>query len=296
VAAASEPLAAILPRLGVDASAALAEGRVFIGRRRARSAEELVAPGEEVVMFPARSTGSERARILSEADGVVAAYKPSDMVTVADQRGRGASLIREVAGLIGCREAELHPTSRLDLGVSGVVLLARNASAQRKLAAAREAGRYRRRYVAIATRAPDPPVGTWTVPIGRGSDPRHRRAGGEDAKSAETAYALAAVAPSSALLAVEPRTGRTHQIRVHAADAGCPLLGDAAYGGPTRLVSPRGDVTRLSRIALHAAWVEITGPDGDTFRAEAPIPSDLARIWELSSGEPSAWARALARW
>jgi 23S rRNA pseudouridine1911/1915/1917 synthase len=290
------PLGAILPRLGADAAQALAEGRIFIGRRRVNRETERVEQGDEVIMFPPRGGSSERARVLAEREGMVAAYKPAEMPTIADHHGHGASLEREVAALVGeDRGAALHPTSRLDVGVSGVVLFATTEAARTSLARARAEGRYLRRYVAVAAKAPEPSSGRWTAPIGRDANPRHRRAFGAAAKPADTAYALVATAGPAVLLSIEPRTGRTHQIRVHAAHAGCPLMGDAAYGGPSRIVSATGAVSRMARIALHAAWIDVPVAEG-TWRVEAPIPEDLARIWELLSGDPSAWARAVARW
>jgi 23S rRNA-/tRNA-specific pseudouridylate synthase len=97
------------------------------------------------------------------------------------------------------------------------------------------------------------------------------------------------------MLAVEPQTGRTHQIRVHAAHAGTPLVGDGAYGGPTRIVAPTGAATTTTRIALHCARVEVPGARGPLV-AEAEIPPDLRAIWAKLGGDDAAWAAALAKW
>jgi 23S rRNA-/tRNA-specific pseudouridylate synthase len=92
-----------------------------------------------------------------------------------------------------------------------------------------------------------------------------------------------AEAASPALLAVEPVTGRKHQIRVHARLAGCPLLGDRAYGGPTRLLGRDGSVRRLERIALHAARVELHAARG-IWRVQAPLPEELVDLWRQLGG------------
>jgi hypothetical protein len=92
---------------------------------------------------------------------------------------------------------------------------------------------------------------------------------------------------------VEPETGRTHQIRVHASDAGCPLVGDTVYGGSARIVAQSGAVSAVDRIALHAAWVEIPSADDRVFRVEAAIPEDLEAIWSAFGGAPSDWSLAL---
>jgi 23S rRNA-/tRNA-specific pseudouridylate synthase len=285
-------ISAILPRFGEGALRALDEGRIFIGKRRAAAADA-VRTGDEVWLYPARPLPREPPRILLEREGIVAAYKPPDMATVADHRGSAGSLETVVKEMLGRRES-LVASSRLDVGVSGVVLLATDDASRRTLAHAREQGRYRRHYVAISSATPTPERGLWTGSIGRAVDPRLRRVGGSSAVLAETAYAVSATAPKGALLAVEPKTGRTHQIRVHAAHAGCPLWGDAAYGGSTRLVSDNGTVAPVERIALHAAWVEVALAEGENWRVEAPLPSDFEAIWAGCGGDLSAFAEALA--
>jgi 23S rRNA-/tRNA-specific pseudouridylate synthase len=285
-------VAAVLARFGEGAVEALAEGRIFVGKRRAR-ADDPVRSGDEVWMYPARPAALEPPRILHEERGIVAVYKPPEMATVADHGGALASLDATVARMMG-RSAPLHATSRLDVGVSGVVLFAADEHAQRRLARAREEGRYRRHYLAVGTKTPTPERGLWTGTIGRARDPRLRQVGGRTPAPAATAYATAAVAPQGALLAVEPQTGRTHQIRVHAAHAGCPLWGDGAYGGPTRVIAANGAVAEMPRIALHAAWVEITWESDAPLRVEAPLPPDFEAIWGAVGGGPSAFAAALA--
>ncbi|HKQ71486.1 MAG TPA: RNA pseudouridine synthase [Polyangiaceae bacterium] len=284
----------VLPRLGEGADSALAEGRVFIGARRAMRFTDVVHAGEEVRVYPPRQAGAESASILAEQGGIVAAYKPAEMATIADHRGARGTLADEVERLLGGRERNLTPTSRLDVGVSGVVLFARDEAARRALVRAREEGRYLRHYVALAEKAPLPEHGVWSAPIGRDRDPRRRRVGGRGAVDATTAFATVEKAPRAALLAVEPGTGRTHQIRVHAAHARSPLLGDAVYGGPVRIVSATGAVRAITRIALHAAWVEVSLGARQTLRVDAPVPAELALLWTASGGEPSAWGAALA--
>lgn len=282
----------LVATLGEEGARALDDGRVFVGRRRVRDADERVAAGERVVVHAPRAN-AEGARVIFERGGIVAAYKPAGMATIPDQRGARGSLLSTIERATGER---LHATSRLDVGVSGVVLFAATDDARRHLAAARERGRYRRHYVAIAARAPEPTRGRWTEPIGRAADPRKRAPNGRDAAAAETAYAVVATsAAGHALVAVEPKTGRTHQIRVHAAHAGAPLVGDATYGGPTRLVSASGAVTAVARVALHAAWIEVPDHGGHVLHVASDVPEDLRAIWRASGGDDVAWSRALER-
>jgi 23S rRNA pseudouridine1911/1915/1917 synthase len=282
-------LGEVLHKLGEGAERAVLEGRVFIGTRRASGASEPLEAGDQVVMYPARDGVAEAPRILADREGILAFYKPAGMPTVADQRGKVGTLEHEAAKLVGAPDAKMFPTSRLDVGVSGVVLFATDESARTRLQRARTEGRYRRHYVAIAAGVPVPSRGLWTAPIGRDRDPRRRRAFGRDAVPAETAYEVVATTPKGTLLAVEPKTGRTHQIRVHAAHAGHPLLGDAAYGGLLRIVSERGSVRVVGRIALHAGWVEVPGQGAAALRVDAAVPDDLAAIWTACGGDASAW-------
>jgi len=301
---------AILARAGADAQA-VGDGRVFVGRRRVRRADEAVCEGDEVSVAAPRGVAATGARILLHEDDLVAADKPAGIPTIADHAGAAHALVALVARAVGVDEARVHPTSRLDRDVSGVVVFALTPAAAARLKSARAAGTYERRYVAIASRAPDPARGTWDAPIGRARDPRLRAANGRDAAPASTRYAVVATAaaaaprdasgpapatpapappgPAAALLAAGPVTGRTHQIRVHAAHAGCPLVGDRDYGGPARVTLPTGRVLEPRRIALHAARVVVPGADGRARTLVSPVPDALRDLWTALGGEPGAW-------
>ncbi len=134
-----------------------------------------------------------------------------------------------------------------------------------------------------------PAEGTWTATIGRAKSPLLRAVDGPEAKEATTHWRAVGEASGTRMLSVEPITGRTHQIRVHASDAGAPLLGDRDYGGQTRLTLANGRTVAPARIALHAARVEVDG-----LVAIAPIPPELAALWSALGGERDAWTRATA--
>jgi 23S rRNA-/tRNA-specific pseudouridylate synthase len=296
-------LSEMLDRLGDGSADALAEGRIFIGTHRATRPSDRVPAGTEVIRYTARpvagdsgaaqAAASARFRVVHEAHGLVAAFKPAGIATVADHHGHAGTLVEQTAAAIGLPKERLFPTSRLDVGVSGIVVFATSDRARQSIAKARAEGRYRRHYVAIGGGNVTPERGRWTAPIGRDKDPRKRRAHGRDAVIAETAYAVAGVVAGACLLAAEPETGRTHQIRVHAADAGAALLGDRAYGGMTRLVSPSGAVRALDRIALHAAWIDIALER--PFAAEAPVPDELVSLWSALGGDEAAWQVAMLK-
>ncbi len=298
-----------------DFPSSFEEGRVFVGKRRALRASDPVRPGDIVRIGAPRAlaatAGKEELAILFHGDGLLACNKPAGLPTVPDHAGASHSLVALAAQSIGKRLEELRITSRLDRGVSGVVLFALDDAAEARLKRARAEGAYRRRYVAIACTtqqfvgegAPEAGAhGVWTRDIARAAEPRLRAASDDQGKKAETHWNAIALAPSllrsessalvPVLLAVDPITGRTHQIRVHAADGGAPLLGDRDYGGPSRLVLPNGRVLEMPRIALHAARVVVPGPHGP-LDLRAPIPSDLESAWTLLGGTRDAWERAV---
>jgi 23S rRNA-/tRNA-specific pseudouridylate synthase len=281
----------VLTRAGADPRA-VAEGRVFVGRRRVRSASEPIQPGD-VIEIAAPSGATAEASVLARTADLVAVDKPAGIPTIADHRGAAHALLTVVARGIGVAPSAIHPTSRLDRGVSGVVFFALTAAAADRLAEARRAGAYERRYIAVASRVPEPPEGLWSAPIGRAADPRLRAVGGRDATEARTRYAVCGRGPGGhALLAMAPLTGRTHQLRVHASHAGAPFLGDVDYGAPRRLTLPNGRVLELGRVALHARRVAVPGLQGERVVAVAPVPSVLEDLWAALGGEAEAWQRA----
>jgi 23S rRNA-/tRNA-specific pseudouridylate synthase len=288
-----------LARAGADAQA-VREGRVFVGRTRVRRDDECVNVGDAIEVAPARETSAadDPLIVLAREGDLVAVDKPSGIPTIPDHSGASHSLLVRVAGMLGLDPARVHPTSRLDRDVSGVVVFALSKAAGERLMKAREEGRYERRYLALAKQAPVADRGTWDAPIGRARDPRLRAIGGRDPVPAGTRFAVTAVAPGGvAMLAVSPVTGRTHQIRVHASHAVAPLLGDRAYGGPTRVTLPGGRVLEPRRIALHAARVVIpreSGTGASSLVLSAPVPPELASLWSALGGEPAAWEVSLA--
>jgi len=272
---------------------AIAEGRVFIGKKRATKPTDPVKPGDAVRVGAPGARDEAPIAILFEGSGLVAVDKPAGLPTVPDHAGSAHALVGRVARMLGRPDGDLRVTSRLDRDVSGVVVLALDEDAEARLKDARAAGSYHRRYVALA--APGlSEQGTWDAPIGRARDPRLRQANGEDAKPSQTRWRRVAETPFLALLAVDPQTGRTHQIRVHASAAGHALFGDRDYGGLLRLVGSSGSIVAPARIALHAARVTVPDAAGQAITVRAPIPPALRAIWEAAGGRDAAWEDAVS--
>jgi 23S rRNA-/tRNA-specific pseudouridylate synthase len=144
-------------------------------------------------------------------------------------------------------------------------------------------------YLGITLGVLEAARGEWLWPISL--DPRNpklRIAGaGRAQRRACTRYEVAARTGGAALLRLMPRTGRTHQLRVHAAKAGAPLFGDHAYGGPRRETLPDGTVVSARRVMLHCARVSFPWPSGQPRRFESPVPADMQRVWLALGGSPS---------
>ncbi|MGC4091718.1 MAG: pseudouridine synthase [Polyangiaceae bacterium] len=285
VVEASETLGALLGRSG--ALTALAAGRVFVDGRRCQSALEALAVGARVELYEGRDTPAP-IRILARERGLVFAEKPVGIATEPDRRGSEHALVSHVAKELGAPLASVSALSRLDVGVSGVVVLGLDAEARQRVVAARERGALSRRYVALAVGVPAAPSGVWNEAIAREGSGSRRRVG-PGGEPAETHYAVTGVCAGHATLALAPRTGRTHQLRVHASFHGAALLGDATYGARKTLVLANGEVLALERIFLHAAWVAV----GDAEPVRSALPAEFESIWDRLGGEPSAWQRAL---
>ncbi|HWA76871.1 MAG TPA: RluA family pseudouridine synthase [Polyangiaceae bacterium] len=282
-------LADVLSRF--DALSALAEGRVFVAGLRAHDPNQMLDAGVAVEVYPGRE-GQGELEVLHAQHGLVYVAKPPGIATEPERRGATGTLVALIAKQLGLPIDRVHALSRLDVGVSGVVLLGIDAEARRRVNELRAQGRVKRRYVALAAGTPEPERGTWSDPIGKSSGNVRRRVDPRG-EPAETHYRVAArsapaaaqsAATDSSVLALEPTTGRTHQLRVHAAAHGAPLFGDRTYGGPGRLVLPSGEVRALARVLLHAAWVQIEGQP----RVACPLPGDFSAAWQSLGGEPQA--------
>lgn len=224
-------------------------------------------------------------QVVHRDDHLLVVDKPAGLPTTSPT---GTGCLTELVAALDPGAPRTHPTSRLDAEVTGLVIFARTRRATRALIEARRTGAYDRRYLGLASAVPEPAAGTWTEWIGVDpADPRRRLAGeGGRPQAAETRYEVGAVVGSACAVALFPRTGRTHQLRVHAAHAGCALLGDVPYGGPRRVVKPDGRVVTPRRVMLHCLALRIPRVDGPgDLRLQAPPPEDLRRVWGELGGD-----------
>ncbi|MCJ2137015.1 RluA family pseudouridine synthase [Methylobacterium sp. J-026] len=197
----------------------------------------------------------------------------------------GASL----SGIGGVRRPGI--VHRLDKDTSGLIVVAKNDAAHQGLTAQfadhGRTGPLERAYAAVVWGLPQPRAGTIRANLARSRYHREKIAvvSDESGRHAVTHYAVTEVYPEAALVRCQLETGRTHQIRVHLAHRGHPLLGDPVYGGAFRTKAARlapdarAALEALGRQALHAALLGFSHPrTGETLRFESPLHADLAAL------------------
>ena len=211
--------------------------------------------------------------ILYEDDDVLLVNKPPDMPTHPSHGHLDDTLANALVyhyKVKGCPFV-FRPISRLDRNTSGVVLVARNKIAAARLDEAMRERQIEKTYLALLDGALSPESGRIETYICR-TDMSiiTRRVCREDeagAMYALTDYETVAGNGRATLVKAHPRTGRTHQLRVHFSSLGCPLLGDDLYGKGSE---------RIARQALHAVSVTFPHPsDGRTVTVSAPLPPDI---------------------
>jgi 23S rRNA pseudouridine1911/1915/1917 synthase len=259
----------------------IAEGAVRVNGRRAakglrlQAGDQITLPDLPVTLTPEPALALP---VLHEDAALAVIDKPGGMPAHAlDPRQRGTA-----AAFVLARWPETATVGdplapglihRLDGGTSGVLVVARTAEAFAALRAALAARTIEKRYLAfVAGTAADTSVDT---PLAHDSRDRRRMAAarpGDRAWPAETIVRMVTAGLARSLVAVTMRTGVTHQVRVHLALAGHPVLGDVLYGGPASELPP-------GRHALHACGITLPHPDGGTLvRVESPLPDDLQAL------------------
>ena len=211
--------------------------------------------------------------IVYQDDDVIVVDKPAGLTVHPAPGHPGGTLVNALLTLapeLARSRDKIRPgiVHRLDKDTSGLLVVARSDRAHEDLTRQLKERRVGKTYLALVRGLPEPPRGAIEAPIGR--HPKNRKkmavvAGGRDA---ETKYKLRETLGEYALLEVQPVTGRTHQIRVHLAAIGHPVVGDSVYG-------KRSDV--VGRQFLHAWRLAFELPaSGRLVEFESPLPPDLA--------------------
>jgi 23S rRNA pseudouridine1911/1915/1917 synthase len=261
-----------------DVQRAIAAGTVLVdGRRRPkafrlRGGERLSVelPGDEPL-----APESPGVPVRYEDADLLVAAKPAGLVTHPTEGRRAGSLVNRLLGMgvaLAPAGGALRPgvVHRLDAGTSGLLLVAKTDRAYEALRAMLRAHEVDRRYVALVRGSVADDAFAVEAPLGR----RAARVviDRAEGRAAETAFSVLERFPRATLVEAAPRTGRTHQIRVHLAAVGHPILGDRAYGGAGEESAALG----LGRPFLHARGLAFDHPfTGERVVVEEPLPDDL---------------------
>lgn len=258
------------------------EGLVTVEGRRLKPAERLPAGVTVTVNIPP----PEKLDLLPENIPLTIIYQDNDLIVLDKPAGLTVhpapghpsgtlvnallAICPDLRGIAGTlRPGIVH---RLDKDTSGLMVVAKNDRARQAIARQLQQREVHKSYLALVYGTPSPREGVIEAPIGRHPRNRKKMAVVEGGRDAETRYRVREELPGYSLLEVEPVTGRTHQIRVHMAAIGHPVVGDATYGR-------RSDIVR--RQFLHAWRLEFAMPlSGRQVEFISPLPPDLREALE----------------
>jgi 23S rRNA pseudouridine1911/1915/1917 synthase len=215
--------------------------------------------------------------VLYEDADLAAINKPAGMVVHPAAGNQSGTLVNaalaywpEMRRVTG--EERAGVVHRLDKDTSGVIVLAKTPEAVKSLQAQFHARLVYKRYMTLVEGVPAQPSGIIEAPIGRDPRNRKRMAVVQGGREAVTRYDIMEAFGTCSLLSLEPKTGRTHQLRVHLTWLGYPIIGDKVYGHHKKIVE-------CPRLFLHAADLQVTSPStGEWLHFQAPLPPDLQAV------------------
>lgn len=260
------------------------DGHILVDGAPAKASYRLEGGEEVTVRLPrseARPLEAEAIplSVLYEDDDLIAINKTAGMVVhPATGHQTGTLVNAALARWPGLRDVggEEHGgvVHRLDKDTSGAILLAKTDAALADLQGQFKRREVQKRYLALVEGVPESSEGIVDAPLGRDPRRRKRMAVVKEGREAVTHYRLLEAFEEHSLLEIHPKTGRTHQIRVHLAWLGHPVVGDRVYGY-------RKQRLHLKRHWLHAAALTVRSPSsGEPLTFEAPLPPDLKHVLE----------------
>ena len=209
--------------------------------------------------------------VVYEDEWVLAVDKPAGQVVHPTYKHAGGTLLNAVLWRVRDRgDAQPGILTRLDKDTSGLVLIGLTPAVHATMQKTMGAGRVAKRYLAIVEGQPQPERGRIVLPLARSPEDRRIVVVRPDGAHSETRYEVVTQAGGRALVHCELVTGRTHQIRVHLAARGWPVLGDRVYGTPD---------AAIGRQALHAWRIALPHPvSGALLELTARVPDDMRQF------------------
>lgn len=270
----------------------IADGFVDVDGRIAKKAGQALESGSTVTVRVPPPVPTDLVAenipldILFENDDLLAINKPAGMVVHPAAGHASGTLVNAVLGYdpeiegIGGEERP-GVVHRLDKETSGIILLAKNERAHRWLQDQFRLRTVQKTYLALVDGKPPTPSGRVEAYIGR--DPSHRKQMAivpeSRGREAISEYKTVDSFKSHTLLEFHPLTGRTHQIRLHCAFLGCPIVGDEIYGRKKKSIA-------IDRHFLHAYRLQIVLPGSKELKSlEAPLPAELVRVLDKLRNE-----------
>ena len=254
-------------------------GLILVNDRPARRASSPVAAGD-VVDVRAPEALVERVvpgpeslplDILHEDAHLIVLNKPAGLVVHPTYKHASGTILNALLGYLGTGVDDApRLVHRLDKDTSGVLLVSRNHGAHVGLQRALASRASHKEYLTVVRGTPRPRVGTIRLALRRDVADRRRVVARQDGRESETQYEVLTRSGTMSLVRCELVTGRTHQIRVHFAARGWPIVGDSTYGIASDLVA---------RQALHAWRLSFPHPiSGEALQFTAPLPEDLQEL------------------
>ncbi len=274
----------------VESGRVLVDGAaVRVGRAALREGSVLTIALPEGVAVEVVAEPDVSFRVVHADEAVAVVDKPAGLV-VHPGAGHGRGTL--VGGLLArfpdlgdlvadgvCAPDRPGIVHRLDKGTSGLLAVARTSGAYSDLVRQLAERTMERRYLALVTGEVAEDRGEIDAPIGRSTRTPTKMAVSASGKPARTAYTVVGRAQGRTLLELSLRSGRTHQLRVHMAAIGHPVVGDARYGTSDRLLGP-------GRFYLHAHRLGFDHPvTGERLNLTSPLPSDLSEYLERSADQ-----------
>jgi 23S rRNA pseudouridine1911/1915/1917 synthase len=208
--------------------------------------------------------------ILYEDENIIVVNKPTGIISHARgkfwQEASVASFIRDrISGMDGERGGIVH---RLDRATSGIMICAKNEATLKFLQKQFSDRKVQKTYIAVVAGSPKESEAIIDAPIARDEKIPQRFCVNVSGKSAQTHYKVIKSNDKLSTIMLEPKTGRTHQLRVHLKHIGVPIIGDPLYSS-----------VEYPRLMLHAVKLEITVPGGEVKTFESPLPEEFEQIY-----------------